>query len=262
MEQNTQKGVNNYQKWLIALNILMLILVLTLSTYIAYSKGVFDPLIKPKTKSEEITKEEDKTGKKDHTEKEQPNIKENEDKGYTEFNGRKFSTKLLKGWHIKEYIDGEDGEYRPIQLEGLTGIKIYKDNTEIAKFRAIYDIGFESCPLLGHFPDSSTEYEEKIKRDLALIEEVKIQNFNDYIDFKLLGVRMRISGNTIFFDTEPGEKYFEPQCSLGFIPLTGLPFTLKDRSESYDSFHFVINRALTNQERKELVFILENIVKK
>lgn len=250
---NSTKETNNISKWLIPLNICMGIAIIALCGYIAHSEGYLNSLMDTK-KSKTVVKEEKET------EKEQK--KEDE---YTTYNGTKITTKLPKGWEVKEYFDGDGGAGSSVPLKGFTAMKLFKDGKEVLSFRALYGIGFNGCPRLVHFPDSDPDYENQKKDVNKYVGEVVFTNYSasEYIEFNLLGKRMRLTkDDKLVYDTVSGEVHFEPQCEEQFIPLHGLNYLAQGDSEEYEMFEYSFKTTLSDTERKELVSVLGNIVKK
>lgn len=249
-------------RWSIVLIVVMSVIILFLLGYIAYQKGYIKFTTEPTKQEEKVEEKKEEEEKVEEKEKVKENTQTKEEKPEsTLYKGKYLTAKVPTGWSIKEYLDGEGDAQSSVPLKGLTQLTVFKSKEEILSFKGIYGIGFEGCPELPHFPDSSVEYEkEQEGYNKEMFGEIKYTNYksSDYVDFKLLGQRMRLVGNKIYYDTVPNNSYFEPQCAHAFVDLEPLGYT----AETPDKIHAYVYEmvsSLTKADRDTLISILSSI---
>ncbi len=132
------------------------------------------------------------------------------------FQGEYISTNLPLGWSITEYTDGEGTDMlTPGTYSGLTGLKIFKGDTEIFYMQAVSGLGFAGCPNYAKFDDESTTYYEQLLVDNeGSGETINITDYTDteYEEFTWLNLPFRRIGKTYLYDVILGNTYFEPPC--------------------------------------------------
>lgn len=149
---------------------------------------------------------------------EEETIEETEDDEIemAQFQGEYISTNLPLGWSITEYTDGEGTDMlTPGTYSGLTGLKIFKEDTEIFYMQAVSGLGFAGCPNYAKFDDESTTYYQQLLVENEVSGEViNITDYTDtaYEEFTLLGLPFRRIGKTYLYDVISGNNYFEPPC--------------------------------------------------
>jgi hypothetical protein len=235
----------------ILLNVFLALVTIFLLGYIAYKNGY-------------INLDNILNIQEDQDESEDENIDFDNSTPLETFTGDVLSAIVPSGWSIEEYFDGdgtsmvmEDGEYT-----GLTGIKIFNEEKEIMHIEAVYGIGFEACPEIPRFLDSSTEYEEEQENIAAEIEEtVTYLDYTNtpYSEFEWLGKRIRRLSTTLYYDRVEGDEYFEPQCEKNFLNLEMFGF---EDSQGYKGtvYMYTISQDATEEELETLDKILVSMI--
>ena len=146
------------------------------------------------------------------------------------FEGEVVNANLPANWSMEEYFNGEGTTMltEGIDYTGLTGLKIFKDTTEIFYLKAIYGIGFSGCPSYAKFDDENPAYYTQILEDNEVSgDEVNVTDYTNstYIQFEWLGKTFRRIGDIYNYDTIAGNAYFEPTCTPSLVSLSGLQFT-------------------------------------
>lgn len=155
------------------------------------------------------------------------------------FNGQVVTTSYPQGWSVREYFngDGTDILTKGVNYTGLTGLKIFKNNTEKFFVKAVYGIGFSGCPTYARFEDENPSYYSQIEIDNQEIgdtTDVLDYTNTDYIEFDWLGTTFRRIGSEYHYDIREGNNYFESACVPSLVTLEGLSFTSDGQlSEAY-----------------------------
>ncbi len=158
------------------------------------------------------------------------------------FEGEFVSTQLPDGWSIKEYKDGQGTDMLTsgVTYEGLTGLKIFKDTTEVFYMQVVSGLGFAGCPYYAKFEDESTDYYEQILEDNEVSgENVTVTDYTDtqYEEFTWLGVPFRRIAKVYVYDTVLGNSYFESPCVPSLISFDDITLYTLDQdmgSSTYD----------------------------
>ena len=235
----------------ILLNIFLALVTIFLLGYIAYRNGYInlDNILNVQEEQEEENEED---------------IGFDSSTPLETFTGDVLSAIFPSGWRIEEYLDGEgtsmimDGT----EFTGLTGIKIFNGEKEIMHIESVYGIGFEACPEIPRFLDSSTAYEEEQESIAAEIDEsVTYLDYTDtlYSEFEWLGKRVRRVGTTLYYDTILDNEYFEPQCEVAFFQLEDLGFEDADGRVG-SVYMYTISQDATEEELEILDKILVSMV--
>ncbi len=220
-----KKGIS--KKVLLLIIAFLFILLLITAGILAYQNGYFDTLLKKETPNTEQETEnintqntEDPTGEEKKTE-------------FSSFEGDTIKATVPEGWSIKEYYNGEGTEALPEgqTYEGLTGLKIYRGETEIFTVRAVSGVGFVGCPMYVQFADYNPDHmttNQSIADEMG--EEMNITDYSDteYVQFDWLGKTFRRVGISYFYDEQEGNNYFEAGCVSGLLTLEGLNFMHED----------------------------------
>ena len=187
------------------------------------------------------------------------------DDGYAIYNGEAIRAKLPSGWKIIEYFDGEEAPSlydSMINYLGLTGIEISSsDERNVFSIQAVADIGLLGCPTYPEFEDSSQEHlEEKRAQSEELGDIFDVIDYKDseYIEIDFLGTTIRRMGGQYFYDTKPGNEYFEPLCVERIITLEELNFTDED-GNIYQSYIYGPTEDSTEEDLLIIDDILESV---
>ena len=212
---------------LLIISLVAVLLLASLFLYLLFFTKVFENL--------NLTETEDENSQ----ENEQENPQE-ETPQSTMFNGDTFTAQIPNDWSMEEYYDGDgtdmlsDGDYT-----GLTGLKIFKNNTEMFYLKAIYGIGFAGCPSYAKFTDESSTYYNQILSDNQISgTELNISDYTqtEYSEFVWLGKTFRRVERAYTYDTVPNNSYFEPACVPTLVGFQGLEFQPEEgpAATSYD----------------------------
>ncbi len=255
-EREKAPSKNRWSAFLIAL---MFLIILLLVGYIAYQKGYIKFTLNPAKQEKEVESKTEE--KKEEIKQEEVKQEEQETIKSSVYNGKYLTAKVPEGWDISEYIDSEGSAQTSVPLKGLTELTIYKGEGYALSFKGIYGIGFEGCPELPHFEDSSSAYEkEQNGYNEEIYGPIKYTNYknSDYDEFTLLGQRVRLVGTKLFYDTIPNNNYFEPQCASAFMNLNCLGYT-GDGTNKISSYTYNFAPNLTDQDIQELIYLLSSI---
>lgn len=249
-EEKKKKSVLFY------INIFLLLAVLGLGAYILVKEGFWI-----KKQEHEIKETEKATEKK---KEEGSIIVEVKETKYTNFTGEFVKAQLPEGWSIKEYKDGDGTEYLVdgINVKGLTGLEIKKDENIIFKLEAVDGYGVIDCGELAHFKDFSKEYEEKwMGGDREIGEETKILDFSNtaYSEVILFGTKIRRVGKTFYYDTVEEGPYFESHCTRLILVFKDLVFTVGKGSNQ--SKHSDYQYTLSEDVSEDNLLLLDGILK-
>lgn len=249
-EEKKKKSVLFY------INIFLFISVLALGTYILFKEKFWI-----KEQEQEVQETKEKTEEKKGDGSVVVEVKETE---YTDFTGEFVKAQLPEGWSIKEYKDGDGTEYLVdgINVKGLTGLEIKKDENIIFKLEAVDGYGVIDCGELAHFKDFSKEYEEKWMRgDREIGEETKILDFSNtaYSEAILFGTKIRRVGKTFYYDTVEEGPYFESHCTRLILVFKDLVFTVGKGSNQ--SKHSDYQYTLSEDVSEDNLLLLDGILK-
>ena len=155
------------------------------------------------------------------------------------FIGKYISTQIPEGWSVKEYLDGEGTDMLAAYEEGytgLTGLKIFKGESEIFYMKAVSGLGFAGCPQYAKFTDENPDYYAQILEDnevsgmdLTVIDYTT----SEYVEFKWLNTPFRRINKEYIYDTELNNAYFESPCVPTLISFNGI--TLYSMGGDFDS---------------------------
>lgn len=219
--KESKKGVS--KKVLLLIIIFLFILLLIAAGILAYQNGYFDTI---------LNKEEQKTEEEIDTQTENGNTEEKKSSSFL-FEGDTIKATIPEGWSIKEYYNGEGTEALPEgqTYTGLTGLKIFRGETEIFTVRAVSGVGFVGCPMYVQFADYNPDHmtaNQSIADEIG--EEMNITDYSDteYVQFDWLGKTFRRVGISYFYDEEEGNNFFEAGCVSGLLTLKGLNFMHED----------------------------------
>lgn len=167
---------------------------------------------------------------------------ENQEVETTIFTGKYISATIPIGWRIEEYENGQGSNMLNSQekYSGLTGLKIFKGDTELFYMQAVSGLGFAGCPNYAKFKDESTTYFQQNLTDNEVSGiELKVFDYTStpYSEFKWFGVPFRRIEKTYIYDIKPGNQYFESSCVftlLAFYDLTLYRIDGKYGSSTYD----------------------------
>lgn len=204
--------------------IILLLLMIIGGILFAYKEGYLDKVLE----AIGIQKQE----QQEETEDTQQNEEENEEEG-SYFEGETVKALLPDGWSMKEYYDGEGSDSLVsggTTYEGLTGLKIFKDDVEIFNLRAVTGIGVVGCPMYTKFADYNPQHlseNENMAEEMG--DPINIRDYTNtqYTEITWLGKTFRRINLDYTYDDVPGNNYFEPTCMLGLLTLDGLNFTVK-----------------------------------
>ncbi len=233
--------------------ILLCILFLAVGYYLVFTLKVFR-----KSTNEQETYN-DVTGQDTESE-----LENNGNVEFILFEGEHISASLPTSWRIEEYVDGQGSTMlTPGETySGLTGLKIYKEDTLLFSMQAVSGLGFSGCPNYARFPDESKEYYEQTLIDNEVSgQELNIQDFtsSSYSEFEWLGVSFRRVGNTYVYDTISGNDYFESSCVftlVSFYDLTTYRIDGKYGSSAYD---FGATQSATTSDLETIDDILDSM---
>jgi len=186
-----------------------------------------------------------------------------EEEELTLFEGDTFTASLPPDWTIEEYYDGNGTDMLPegTDFEGLTGLKIFKNQTEIFYLKAIYGIGFAGCPSYSKFTDEDPVYFAQIEEDnLVSGTETTVTDYtqSEYVEFELLGKTFRRVERAYVYDTILGNEYFEPPCVPSLVTFEDLEYIPED-GEPTTAYDYGITENATSEDLVILDEILESI---
>lgn len=147
---------------------------------------------------------------------------EEETETLTPFEGEYISTQLPQGWSITEYKDGDGTDMlsEGSEFVGLSGLKIFKDETEVFYMQAVSGLGFAGCPSYAKFSDENPAYYSQILEDNEVSGiEVTLTDYTgtEYEEFTWFGIPFRRIEKTYIYDTQIGNEYFESPCVLSLV---------------------------------------------
>lgn len=222
---NTPEKKNGISKKVLLLIIVFLfILLLIAAGILAYQNGYFDTLLK---KGEQNTEQEkENTNTQDTTEQQ-------DTPQFTSFEGDTIKATIPEGWSIKEYYNGEGTEALPEgqTYTGLTGLKIFRGETEIFTVRAVSGVGFVGCPMYAQFADYNPDHmttNQSIADEMGEPMNITDYSNTEYVQFDWLGKTFRRVGISYFYDEQEGNNFFEAGCVSGLLTLEGLNFMHED----------------------------------
>lgn len=182
----------------------------------------------------------------------------------TLFTGKYISATLPNGWSIEEYENGQGSTMLNTQetYTGLTGLKIFKEGSELFSMQAISGLGFAGCSNYAKFSDESTTYYQQILVDNEISgSEVTVHDFTNsvYSEFTWLGVPFRRIEKTYVYDVVPGNEYFESCCV--FTLLSFQDITLYEIDDKYESsaYDFSPSSSASQEELLIIDSILESM---
>jgi hypothetical protein len=228
--------------------ILLLISLLVFSGLLYYAITSLE-LLEMLGISTQTQQQENGTESPEDTETEIEDVEiEDEEEELTLFEGDTITASLPSDWTIEEYYDGNGTDMLPegTDFEGLTGLKIFKNETEIFYLKAIYGIGFAGCPNYARFSDEDPAYYTQLEEDNVISgtgTTVTDYTQSEYVEFEFLGKTFRRVEREYVYDTIPGNEYFEPPCvpslvtfdSLSYLPEDGEPATAYDYGITQDT---------------------------
>ncbi len=182
----------------------------------------------------------------------------------TLFTGDTISAQLPLGWSIVEYYDGEGTEHIAKEygdFTGLTGIKIFKGDTEVFYLQAIYGIGFTGCPIYTKFEDDNPDYYAEILEDNELAgDTTEIVDYSDseYTEFVWLGKTFRRIDKIYNYDTVEGNEFFEPSCIASIVSFDSLKY-FPPSGPSADSYDYGSTNDVTVDDLLIIDGILESM---
>lgn len=178
-------------------------------------------------------------------ESEQEDVQEEDSESSIEifdFEGEYISTSIPEGWSIVEYEDGDGTDMLTpgTEFTGLTGLKIFKNSTEIFYMQAVSGLGFSGCPFYAKFEDESSAYYQQILVDNEVSgDSVAVTDYTntEYEEFSWFGVPFRRISEVYIYDIKPGNSFFESACVpslVAFYDLTLYRMSGGPGSSTYD----------------------------
>lgn len=267
MEQTENKVVPVEKKgkdiWVILLNILLALITIFLLAYVAYKNGYIDidNIFNTKEEGEEQSSEEENEDDEEATE-----IEETEDDEVVmgTYEGDAFSAIIPEGWSIVEFTDGDGSDMmvEGVTYIGLTGVTVFHGEDQILHVKAVSGIGFVGCPELPLFSDSSAAYKDEqddINAEVQMEMELLDYTTTDYSDFEWFGKDFRRVNTSFYYDTVPGNNFFEPQCERIAIGVPGFSFEDADGYEG-TAYFYEISEEASEEELETLDGILASMV--
>lgn len=269
MEQTENKPVPVEKKgkdiWVILLNIFLALITIFLLAYVAYKNGYIniDNIFNTKEEGEEQSSEEENEDNNEATETEDEGDAEEEVVMET-YEGDAFTATIPEGWSIVEFTDGDGSDMmvEGVTYIGLTGVKVFHGEDQILHVKAVPGIGFVGCPELPLFSDSSTAYQteqEEINDEVQMEMELLDYTNADYSDFEWFGKDFRRVNTSFYYDTVPGNNFFEPQCERIAIGVPGFSFEDSDGYEG-TAYFYEISEDASEEELETLDGILASMV--
>lgn len=202
---------------------------------------------------------------------EQENIENEENTGGEEntletalFTGKYISATLPTGWRIEEYENGQGSKMLTSGLKytGLTGLKVFKQDSEMFSMQAVYGLGFAGCPNYAKFKDESITYYQQIVSDNEVVgEQLNINDFttSPYTEFKWLGLPFRRVDKTYVYDTKPGNQYFESTCVFTLVSFPDITLFKADGNFESSAYDFGATDSASQQDLLLIDGILESM---
>lgn len=169
------------------------------------------------------------------------------------FDGEFVTTQLPDGWSIKEYKDGQGINMLTsgVTYTGLTGLKIFKDTTEVFYMQAVSGLGFAGCPYYAKFDDESTAYYEQILEDNEVSgQDVTVTDYTDteYEGFTWLGVPFRRIAKVYVYDTVLGNNYFESPCVPSLVSFDDITLYTMDENMGSSTYDYGATKVSTQED--------------
>jgi hypothetical protein len=244
-------------KVLLLIIVFLFILLLISAGILAYQNGYFDTILKKEDQNTEQDTENTNT---------EENTDEESKTNSVSFEGDTIKATIPEGWSIKEYYNGEGTEALPEgqTYTGLTGLKIYRGETEIFTVRAVSGVGFVGCPMYVQFADYNPNHltqNQSIAEEIG--EEMNITDYSDteYVQFDWLGKTFRRVGISYFYDEQEGNNFFEAGCVSGLLTLEGLNFMHED-GEIGESYFYGASSEATEKDLQTVDEILQSMTLK
>jgi len=155
------------------------------------------------------------------------------------FVGEYISTQTPEGWKVEEYLNGEGTDMLATYEDGytgLTGLKIFKGETEIFYMKAVSGLGFAGCPEYAKFTDENLDYYAQILEDNEISGmELTVTDYttSEYEEFTWLNTPFRRIDKEYIHDTQLNNEYFESPCVPTLISFNDI--TLYSMGEDFDS---------------------------
>lgn len=242
----------------------LLLLFVSIFLYLLFFTNVLDSLnlVNKKDQQPQQQQEEQEDDSNPEESEEEQEV-EDEQETLTPFEGDTFSAQLPQDWIIEEYYNGEGTDMLTggISYTGLTGLKIFKDDTEVFFMQAVYGIGFAGCPNYAKFTDESITYYNQILEDNEVSgTELNIQDYTaiQYNEFVWLGKTFRRVEREYSYDTIEGNQYFEPPCVPTLVDFDDLEF-LPEEGPSAKTYDYSPTDEATLQDLDVIDTILESM---
>lgn len=182
----------------------------------------------------------------------------------TLFTGKYIIATIPKGWRIEEYENGQGSKMLTSGLKytGLTGLKVFKQDSEMFSMQAVYGLGFAGCPNYAKFKDESITYYQQIVSDNEVVgEQLNINDFttSPYTEFKWLGLPFRRVDKTYVYDTKPGNQYFESTCVFTLVSFPDITLFKADGNFESSAYDFGATDSASQQDLLLIDGILESM---
>lgn len=210
----------------------------------------------------------EKLGSVDSNSTNEQGEEEEEDNSSTllvDFEGEYISTEIPEGWSIVEYEDGEGTNMLTpgIEYTGLTGLKIFKNTTEIFYMQAVSGLGFSGCPFYAKFEDESTSYYQQILENNEVSgDTVTVTNYTntEYEEFTWLGVPFRRIAKVYVYDIIPGNSYFESACVPSLVSFYDLTLYRLGEGPGSSVYDYGAKESATGEDLLVVDQILQDMV--
>lgn len=195
--------------------VLLLLIFLVGIYYLVFELNILDRFTNKNTDNDTVNTQQEEDNQEEDVQEDEN--QQQDTPQLTLFQGKFVSTNLPEGWTVVEYSDGDGSDMLTpgVGYVGLTGLKIFKEETELFFMQAVSGLGFAGCPQYAKFSDENPDYYAQILEDNEVSgQTLTLSDYTNtkYEEFNWFNTPFRRINTSYVYDTELGNSYFEPPC--------------------------------------------------